>query len=121
MVEISILMFLLLLLAAGVGDIGRAFHTYIVISNASREGARWASHYPWDEAGAIAAARAEAADSGVDLAASTVTITGLNGAGGEPIHVLVELPFDTIMAGIWGMGSLTLRSSTQMIIYGLDP
>ncbi len=57
LVEMTLVVGLLLLLVAGTVDLGRAFHTYIVLTNAAREGARWGSHYPWDGAGHHRAAR----------------------------------------------------------------
>ena len=120
LVEMTFVVGLLLLLVAGTVDLGRAFHTYIVLTNAAREGARWGSHYPWDGPGIVAAARGEAADSGVDLATSSVTVSGGGGTGGDPIAVLVEHSYDTFLGGFMGMGSLTLRTRAEMIIFGLD-
>lgn len=120
LIEMTLVVGVLLLLVAGTVDLGRAFHTYIVLTNAAREGARWGSHYPWDGAGIIGTARGEAADSGVDLAASSVTVSGGGGTGGDPIAVLVEHPYDTFLGGFMGMGTLTLRTRAEMIIFGLD-
>ena len=120
-VEMALVMGFLLLLAAGAVDIGRAYHTYIVMTNAAREGARWGSHYPWDETGILDTTIDEAADSGVDLSLGTVTVYGLSGPPGDPIGVEVELPYATWLAGIWGLGSFNLRTNAQMIIFGLDP
>jgi Flp pilus assembly protein TadG len=120
-VEMALVMVFLLLLAAGIVDLGRAYHTYIVMMNAAREGARWGSHYPWDESGIIDATRQEASEGAVDLSAGTITVHGLNGTGGEPIGVTVVVPYPTILAGLTGIGSLNLSTSAQMIIFGLDP
>ena len=120
-VEMALVTVLLLLLAVGAGDMGRAFHTYIVITNAAREGARYGSWYPWDEGGMMDATIQEAAESGVDLSAGTIAVDGAGGVSGEPILVLVEFPYRTFLAGIWGIGSINLRHSAQMIIFGLDP
>ena len=46
LVEFAIVVPLLLLILAGVVDFGYAFHDYIIITNAAREGARVASRLP---------------------------------------------------------------------------
>ena len=46
LVEMVVVLPLLLLLLIGVVDFGRAFFTFIAITNASREGARMVSRFP---------------------------------------------------------------------------
>ena len=116
-VEMALVMFLLLLLVAGVADFGRAFNAYIVITNASREGARYASHFPLDEDGIEQAAIDEAADSGVTL--SDIAIVAPNPVAGQPIRVTVTYQFPTIMSSIVGAPNLTLCGSTEMVIFGV--
>ena len=120
LVEMALAMLLLLLLLVGVADFGRAFNNYIIITNASREGARYASHFPFHEDGIVQAAIDEALDSGVTLEGSDITIDGLGAGAGEPIRVTVTYGFPTIMGSLVGATSLTLRSSTEMVIFGLD-
>ena len=53
LVEFALVLPLLVLILAGMADIGRAFNSYMVITNAAREGARAASRlscYPTDAA-----------------------------------------------------------------------
>lgn len=123
-VEMAVVMVLLLLLLVGVADFGRAFHNYIVINNASREGARYASRFPHLEMGIREKTKQEAAGSGVTLMDSNITIDGLNGAAGDPIRVTVTYEFSTIMSSlvssIISTENLTLRASTEMVIFGLD-
>lgn len=118
-VEMALVMFLLLLLVAGVADFGRAFNNYIIITNASREGARYASHFPDHKIGIKEAAIREAEDSGVALQGSDIVIQGLGSKGGQPIRVTVTYEFPTIMGGITGVGNLTLCGSTEMVVFGL--
>ncbi|MFW6136197.1 MAG: TadE/TadG family type IV pilus assembly protein, partial [Chloroflexota bacterium] len=40
LVELALVLFILLLILAGIVDFGRVFNHYVVITNASREGAR---------------------------------------------------------------------------------
>jgi hypothetical protein len=122
LVELALVVTLLLLLLAGAADVGRAFHSYIIITNASREGARFASHFPHLYDGIRLQTRMEAANSGVTLVDSGIIIDPDGGAvpaPGEPIRVTVEYDFQTILSGMLGE-TITLRSSTQMIVFGLD-
>lgn len=120
LVEMALVTGLLLLLLMGVADFGRAFNNYIIITNAAREGARYASRYPHLPDQIRAATIREAADSGVTLAGGDITIVGLNAGPGSPIEVRVEYQFPTIMGGLIGLEDLTLRSRTQMVIFGGD-
>jgi len=116
--ELALVMPLLLLLAVGVADLGRAFNNYIVITNASREGARYASHFPSYKAGIENATIAEAAGSGVALTATNISIIGLGTATGQPIKVQITYDFSTIVGSIAGLPNLTLRSGTEMVVFG---
>ena len=121
---------LLAFLLMGVVDIGRAFHSYIVITNASREGARRASRIPavCDKDGCVvavdsteAAVRQDAANNGMDLTEdnSTITIGATEGlGGGHPISVTVQYTFTTFIGGLVGLPEFPIRSSTEMVIFG---
>lgn len=122
LVETALVITLLLLLLAGAADIGRAFHSYIIITNASREGARFASHFPHLYDGIRLQAKMEAVGSGVTLADGDIIIDSEGGAipaPGEPIRVTIEYDFQTILSGMLGE-TIILQSSTQMIVFGLD-
>ena len=120
LVEMVLVTLLLLLLVMGVADFGRAFNNYIIITNAAREGARYASRYPHLPDQIRAATIREAADSGVTLVDGNISIVGLYAAPGTPIEVRVEYQFPTIMGSMIGIGDLTLRSRTQMVVFGGD-
>jgi Flp pilus assembly protein TadG len=117
---------LLLILLVGAADVGRALNSFIVITNAAREGARYASHYPHLESGIQQAAVLEAAGSGVPLTPADVTVipspSGMSGPAqpGAPIRVTVQTQVDTIMGTLIGMDSITMHSSTEMIVFGQD-
>ena len=121
--EMALITPLLLLLAVGVADLGRAFFSYIVITNASREGARYASRLPADQIGTKQSAVDEAANAGLSppLAVADVTIICANPDRGLPIAVHVTYNVPTIIGSIVGMPSLTLNSRTEMVIFGLEP
>ena len=118
LVEFAMVLFILALLLMGVIDFGRAFHTYVTITNAAREGARRASRLPDHEDSIKAAAIAEAANSGLDLASdeALITVGNLHGSSGDPISVTVEYTVTTFIGGLIGMPELHVRSDTEMVI-----
>ena len=122
LIEMALVSFLLLLMLGGVVDFGRAFNNYIIIANASREGARYASRFPrpQDENDIKQATKQEAADSGVALSDDDIVIENMGASSGGWIRVTVNYDFPTIMGGVIGVGNLTLRSSTEMVVFGLD-
>jgi len=120
LVEMALVLGLLLLLVMGIVDLGRAYNNYMIITNASREGARYGSRYPNDGPGIISATRTEATNSGILPTDIRVTITCLNAPTGQPIRVETAYDFDTIMGGLIGVNTLTLRASTEMVVFGFD-
>lgn len=121
LVEFALVALLLILLLAGVVDLGRAFHSYIVITNASREGARYGSHFPGHAAGIVAAVQQEAAGNGMILTTDNIQVTVPNPAhSGDTIRVEVSFDFDTFMGGVLGLGTITMRQATEMVVFGFD-
>lgn len=132
LVEMALVSMVLLLLVAGVVDIGRAFNNYIIITNAAREGARQGSRLPCNglnqalyQLAITDATVQEAAGSGVALAGSNVAIVPdpvVDGcaAAGSPIEVIVDYDFTTILGGILGVAEFPMRISATMLFYGDD-
>jgi Flp pilus assembly protein TadG len=73
LVEVALILPMFLLLALGALDLGLGFRTYIGLTNAAREGARWLSTHPDDPNGALARVAVEAAR--VDVAGGEITTT----------------------------------------------
>jgi hypothetical protein len=125
LVEMAAALVLLLMLLFAAADLGRLFHSYIILRNASREGARYASHLP-DMPGFIRdTVRREAANAGVTLADADIGIDPDPNLGtpiltGNPITVSVEYQFDTIIGGLVGLDSITVRAATEMVVFGRD-
>jgi len=121
LVELALVLPLLLLLVVGIIDFGRAYNNYIIITNAAREGARAASHFPDQPEYVKTVVRQEAADSGLDAEAISITISG-GALSGDMIEVSAEYDFDTILGSFVGpaYSTLTLRSSTRMVVFGQD-
>jgi Flp pilus assembly protein TadG len=120
LVEFALVLPLLVLLLAGVADFGRAFNNYIIITNASREGARYGSRFPTVQSGIEQAAIQEAGNWGVNLVPADITIDTTGISPGSRISVMVTFQFPTILGGVVGVNDLTLSATTQMIIFGLD-
>jgi len=129
LVEMALAMLLFLLLLVGVVDFGRAFNNYIIITNASREGARYASRFPLDDAGIRARAVQEADNFDLDPPLDPVNdidVNFLDGGGtegGQRVQVIVTYQFQSIMTGlvgaITGSQDLQLQVGTTMVIFGL--
>ena len=122
LVELALVLFLLVLLLAAVVDFGRAYNSYIVITNASREGAREASRFSNKPERIRVAARREAEGTGVDPDDLVIAIepdpdNGPAAGPGEPITVIVEYGVPTILTDIVGLGSLPLRARTEMVVF----
>lgn len=117
LVELALLLPVLLLIMAGVLDLGRAFHAYITITNAAREGARYASLHPEDTAGVFDRASQEAENSGIDLCGpgSPCVLDFPEIAPGEPITVTVEYEFEPITGLIFGGQAFTIGASAAMV------
>jgi Flp pilus assembly protein TadG len=128
LVELALVLPLLLLLLGGIVDIGRAFYSYIEITNAAREGARAAARlpcYPADSAQrAVYQAtieqivRTEVSGSmvltgslGIAISPDPTTACAL---GGGEVRVTVTVPHSMMLAGITGIGDFTMTSSTAM-------
>lgn len=109
MIETALVVPLLLIILAGVVDIGRAFHTYITVINATREGARFGVNRSWDTNGIRTVVRNEAANSDVNLAGATITVS--SGGSGYPIRVTTQVQFPMLMGGILGVNTIPISST----------
>lgn len=128
LVEMALILPLLVLILAGVADLGRAFHDYIVIHNASREGARYASHFPPINTANIdttkQVAANEAVNSGVTIPVNQVEVVPTYAsntlAQGNPVTVTVRYGFRPIFTRIIGLNVITMTARTQMVVFGYD-
>jgi Flp pilus assembly protein TadG len=122
LVELAIGLVVLLTIAFGVMDLARVFHSIVVVTNASREGARFGTRNPGDLNGARVAARNEAQNAGVTLTlaqiAATCTDTNTNGwcDAGQPVVVTVNHTFSTIFGNFFAASPLTISRTTQMMV-----
>lgn len=128
LVEFAIVLPLLLAIFVGIIEFGNAWRTSQTVTNAAREGARFAavaSSSTTTDA-IIARVKERLAAAGVDSSSATVTVTGdcTVGCTGDPVMVSVDLPFQFYLVGpvvglIWGQSgsgpsTVTLSSTTTM-------
>jgi len=116
LVEFAICLSVLILIFLGVFDLGRVFHTYIVITNAAREGAYYGAMHADDHAGIVTRVISEAQSSAVSLSAENVTISG-SAVSGTPISVCVDFAFSLFSTFLLGVPTMQLSSCTQMVTY----
>lgn len=118
MVEFAIILPLLVLFLVGVFDLGRLFHAAIVVTNAAREGARYAMMYPDDIAGIDGAAVAEATSSGITLTTAMVSrlCPGGTCARGETVEVRVTFPFTWLLSGAVPLPAVQIERAVRMLV-----
>lgn len=133
--EMALVTFVLLIILVGIVDFARAFYTYMVVLNASREGARVASRRSARANAVLVATKAEAAAGGVVLGNDDIEIipppdTDGDGdvddddtpaAPGDPITVRVSYEVYSILGHIIGFHSVPLQAQTEMIVFFQDP
>jgi Flp pilus assembly protein TadG len=129
MVETAITLPLLLMMMVGIFEVGRAYETWQVLTNAAREGARMAVTPSSTEEVTTALIRQYMADGQlVNSGTATVVVdkTSTINAGGTPVSaslVTVDYPFEFIMLqpvvrlvapGATVGGPLTMRATSIM-------
>jgi Flp pilus assembly protein TadG len=115
LVEVALLLPVLLLILAGMVDLGRGMHAYTIITNAAREGARYGCMYPDDTTGIQQHAINEAAGAGLELTPSSIHISSLS--SGNPIRVTVTYDLPLVTGLIAGGDTLQIQNSVEMIVY----
>jgi Flp pilus assembly protein TadG len=124
LVEFSLLFALFVFLVVAVVDIARLFQAEITITNAAREGARYATMKLKLQDGLSLAEQTvirqrvhdEAVGSGIDIATGNVTVTcPLACAPNIPLTVTVTYDFD-VLTTFWNTDHLVLRRQIEMLI-----
>ncbi|MGQ9682456.1 MAG: TadE/TadG family type IV pilus assembly protein [Anaerolineae bacterium] len=110
-VELALVLPLLLLLLLGTVDLGRAFGVWMALSNAAREGARYACQDPYDEDKIAAYVRREVQSEGLAPAVVVVTVDRPSGyGGGNPIVVRVSYSMDLLTVVLFGGQAVMIRA-----------
>jgi Flp pilus assembly protein TadG len=89
LVEFAMIVPLLVLLLCTLVDFGRAFYTWLLVTNAAREGARVAAT---QQPVTNVVTRINDSISGLDSTELTITLTNVQGPRGEPVEV--DLAYD---------------------------
>lgn len=118
LVELVIVLPLLLIILAGVIDMGRAMQTYIVMLNASREAAMYGAAAQVDTATLHGVVVNELARGGVNASAARVTVEyQLRGFPPEN-HILVRVNYTLpLFLAVLSFETIDLRSQTEMIAF----
>jgi len=126
LLELALVIPVLLLIAVGLLDLGRAFFSLIVINNSAREGARYLMMHPDDKSNAYAgtrlAARMEARNSIITLTDGDIDVTYCRDLANEgicesgfPVRVRVTFIFRPIMRLLLP-GSMNFSRSVEMMV-----
>lgn len=118
--ELAIVLPLLLILLLGIFDIGNGFSTYIALSNASREGARWLTIHPDDKAGAAARIYAEAGTAGLGADVISVTFSPDKASynSGESVTILIAHDYPLLFGALTQLPVINFEiESTMKVLY----
>lgn len=130
--EFAIVLPVLLIIIIGLFDVGRAFFTLIVVTNASREGARYLSIYPQDKgnldasnnpyAGTKEMAAKESIGSFITISPGNVAVTYCLDSNSDnvcdnatPVRVRVTKLYQPLFANIFP-ATLTIARETEMMV-----
>ncbi len=120
LVEFAMVLPLLLLLFAGLIDVGRGFSQAGVILNAAREGARYGIAHSTDmdrDDQIKNRAVEEASQSGLQIDKNNISIATLDGAvSGKPLTVRISYPYRPLLSEIVGVKT-TIRKQCTMVIF----
>ncbi len=118
LVEFALIVPVLLMVLLGVLDLGRSFYTYISLTNAAREAARFAAVNNTPASGAQVTQELGA----ISGCAGTPTFSGTTVVRGQPYTVTVTCQFQLVtpfMGNIVGAGAgnrVTIRSNATFVI-----
>jgi Flp pilus assembly protein TadG len=123
MVELAVILPLLLLIVLGTVDLGMGFKTYIALTNAAREGVRWISIHPSDQAGAMARVDEEAERVGLtdgvfseDGYNVSFTPNLSNYDAGDKVMVSIDYDYELLFGAITGLPAIPFTASSTMVV-----
>jgi Flp pilus assembly protein TadG len=129
MVEFALILPLMVLIIAGIFDLGRAFFASITITNAAREGARYGTLNPDYYQGICDATKNEAQSSGITLNDNNVTImcsssmtcppTGWEILGcteNQPIIVQVNYNYNEMLLRFFFPSGINMQRQVEMLV-----
>jgi Flp pilus assembly protein TadG len=127
MVEFALILPLLVLIIAGIFDLGRAFFASITITNAAREGARYGTLNADYITGVCQATKDEAQNSGITLVDSNVSVSCGNtyscpiavGTGcpdNNSIIVKVNYDYDEMLLRFFFPSGIHMERQVEMLV-----
>jgi Flp pilus assembly protein TadG len=114
LIELALVLPLLFVILMGVVDVGRAFNTYMVLTNAAREGARQATITPYAVSTITEAALYETRNAGLSDAAVAVSV--VSASSGNPVQVTVGHDF-ALLLGLLPFSSVPLSATVEMVAF----
>lgn len=128
LIEMSVIATFVFMLLGGIVDFGSAYSQYIIITNASREGARQYSHLPCksDNRSGVKSTVVGAAlsESTGLVTAKDITLspdpTSICPAAGGAVAVTVDVTYHPQFASLLGLNQIPLQARTSMVFYGND-
>jgi Flp pilus assembly protein TadG len=125
-VELAILLPILILILAGALDLARAYDSFVSITNASREGARYGAANPTNTAGIQNAVNRELTNTGIGGVTVSVGCFAYSdnspisdctlAEAGDRIKVTVEYNFNFAAFLIIGLNSVHMSNATTMAV-----
>ena len=115
-VELALILPVFLVMLALVVDGGRAYYRYSQVQQVAREAAFYGATHGGNVPATRAEAMAHAAELGLELSRLEVNIHEC-GCSNNSITVTVTYHMDTILLGIAGYPSLTLRDSAKAMVF----
>lgn len=131
--EFALVLPLLVLIVAGIFDLGRAFFSSITITNAARVGARYGTMHPTDSQGMCDSTKFEATSSGIVINYGDVTITcdttitceppypapmteTAGCAASQPITVTVNYTYDDMILKFFFPSGIPMQGHEVMLV-----
>jgi hypothetical protein len=127
MVEFALILPILVLIIAGIFDLGRAFFSSITITNAAREGARFGTLNSDYITGVCQATKDEAQNSGVSLNDSNITVfcgntyycpiaTGIGCPDNQSIIVKVDYDYNEMLLKFFFPSGIHMERQVEMLV-----
>ena len=118
MVEVAIALPVLIMILVGILDLGRAFFTFIALTDAAAEGAAYAAIHP-SHTTQIRERAADSSNGLVELEVEMVSVDYAELTAGYPITVAVQFEYDLITPFIQAIvpgGTITMRATVAQAI-----
>ena len=118
LVEMVIVLPLLLIILAGVFDVGRSMQAYVVLLNASREAAMRGAATETDTNTLRTMALAELNRGGLDAGLAEVTVEYQMRGFPEENHVIVQVEYSMpLLMAVLSIETMNLSSQTEMVVF----